>query len=272
MDRASFKTAMAAGAALALGSFTADVFVAPGVPQTSVATSAGVAASPAQAAQAGSSSLTTLAAPAAVVAAVAMAAKRGTAATAQRRAVVSTHGYDASKEIGVTEPMGFFDPCNFMKDADEATFKDYREKEIKHGRVSMLALIGFLVQPFAESAHIGFSGVPGGTGALTTYPGSAGFGVLFLVTGFFELRILPDLKGEEPGSFSDPLRISTGGVGAYDDKWRNMELNNSRLAMISVIGTITAGFYTGLDAYGQWAGAKGAAIDFIKHTLQNAAP
>eukprot|EP00929_Paragymnodinium_shiwhaense_P035438 TRINITY_DN19127_c0_g1_i1.p4 TRINITY_DN19127_c0_g1~~TRINITY_DN19127_c0_g1_i1.p4 ORF type:complete len:138 (+),score=45.90 TRINITY_DN19127_c0_g1_i1:728-1141(+) len=137
----------------------------------------------------------------------------------------------------------------------------------------MLALIGFLVQPFAESANIGFAGVPGGTGALTTYPGSAGFGVLFLIAGFFELRILPDLQKGEPGNFGDPLNIAKGGnFGAYDDQWRNMELNNGRLAMISAIGTMTAGFYTGLDAYQQWNQAKPVAIEYIKTTLQNAAP
>jgi hypothetical protein len=182
--------------------------------------------------------------------------------------------YDASGEIGVTEPMGYFDPCDFMKGADKETFDDYRAKELKHGRIAMLALFGFLVQPFAESAHIGFSGVPGGVQAMTTYPGSAGFGALFLIAGFFELRILPDLeKPGEPGNYSDPLKLVGGPLGtAYDEKWRNFELNNGRLAMFGVIGTITAGFYTGYDAYDQWKYAKPVAIDFIRTTMQNVPP
>jgi hypothetical protein len=35
-------------------------------------------------------------------------------------------------------PLGLFDPMGFLTTADQATFDDYRAKEIKHGRVAML--------------------------------------------------------------------------------------------------------------------------------------
>lgn len=271
MERAPLKTAAMAGAALALGTFAVDAFVAPSSGATTTTTQPALRASVAAAAKTPAQSGGSIMAPLAVAAPAALVAAAMVSKRSSRRVAMK---YDASGEKGVTAPMGYFDPCNFLKDADEATFLDYREKELKHGRAAMLSIVGFLVQPFAGPGHIGFEGVPGGCQALFTYPGSAGMGVLFLIAGFFELRILPDLaKAGSPGNFNDPLRFAGNfGGGQYDDKWRNFELNNCRLAMFGSIGTITAGFYTGYDAYEQWSNAKPVAIDFIKSTLQNAAP
>jgi hypothetical protein len=41
-------------------------------------------------------------------------------------------------------PFGFFDPIGFAEKADENTLKRYREAELTHGRVGILAVIGFL--------------------------------------------------------------------------------------------------------------------------------
>ena len=45
---------------------------------------------------------------------------------------------------GAIAPMGLFDPLGFSKNADELTLKRYREAELTHGRVAMLATVGFL--------------------------------------------------------------------------------------------------------------------------------
>jgi len=47
---------------------------------------------------------------------------------------------------GSLSPVGNFDPLGFAADADLQTMKRYREAETTHGRVAMLAVIGFLVQ------------------------------------------------------------------------------------------------------------------------------
>ena len=44
---------------------------------------------------------------------------------------------------GAIEPLGFFDPLGFSN-TDENTLKRYRESELQHGRVAMLAFVGFL--------------------------------------------------------------------------------------------------------------------------------
>merc|ERR1711988_1938126 len=42
-------------------------------------------------------------------------------------------------------PLGFWDPLGFSEDAAEGKIRFYREVELKHGRVAMLAALGFLV-------------------------------------------------------------------------------------------------------------------------------
>eukprot|EP01083_Nonionella_stella_P112865 332462_1 len=51
---------------------------------------------------------------------------------------------DFTKEVGVLPPLGFFDPLGLLKEGNQDTFNDLREKELKHGRVSMLAVTGYL--------------------------------------------------------------------------------------------------------------------------------
>ena len=54
---------------------------------------------------------------------------------------------DLSKELGAMTPLGFFDPLQLCKDGSQAKFDALRERELKHGRVSMLAVVGW---PLAE--------------------------------------------------------------------------------------------------------------------------
>merc|ERR1712110_1125913 len=53
------------------------------------------------------------------------------------------------------EPLGFFDPVGFTTDKSEGKIRFYREVELKHGRVGMLAALGFLV---GENFHPLFGG------------------------------------------------------------------------------------------------------------------
>ena len=56
---------------------------------------------------------------------------------------------------GALAPVGEFDPLNFLEDLPIQEIKRYREAEITHGRVSMLATTGYLV---AENFHPLFNG------------------------------------------------------------------------------------------------------------------
>jgi len=175
--------------------------------------------------------------------------------------------FDASAQVGATAPLGYWDPAGFCSDGKEETFDSLRGKELKHARVAMMAIVGFLGTG-AGWRFPGFESVPDGVSALQNGAGP-GLGIFFLLFGFFELKIMDDLeKGNKPGNFGDPFKMATTGLlGGYDENWRNFELNNGRMAMLGVIGTIVASAYTDLDVYCQWQQGKEASIAFLKLTL-----
>lgn len=51
---------------------------------------------------------------------------------------------DYKGEVGVTAPLGVFDPLNILETADKERFDRLREVELKHGRVAMLGVVGYL--------------------------------------------------------------------------------------------------------------------------------
>jgi hypothetical protein len=60
---------------------------------------------------------------------------------------------------GSTAPLGQFDPLGLTKDMSIEEIKRYRESEVTHGRVAMLATLGYLV---GENFHPFFGGVISG--------------------------------------------------------------------------------------------------------------
>merc|ERR1712216_80811 len=68
------------------------------------------------------------------------------------RSSTSMNAFTAEDMPGALPPMGFWDPLGFAEKADEAGLKKYREAEVTHGRVAMLAVIGFLVGEKVEGS------------------------------------------------------------------------------------------------------------------------
>ncbi|CAE7886965.1 FCPE, partial [Symbiodinium microadriaticum] len=52
------------------------------------------------------------------------------------------------RELGVQAPVGFWDPLGLSADGDTEVFKRRREVELKHGRISMYATIGYIVPEY----------------------------------------------------------------------------------------------------------------------------
>lgn len=56
----------------------------------------------------------------------------------------------------VTAPLGFFDPLGLSSKLDEVEISRFRECELKHGRVAMLAAVGILGNQYLLSSYLVF--------------------------------------------------------------------------------------------------------------------
>ena len=79
-------------------------------------------------------------------AAAAFQAPAASKATTSLKAVYNPSSFDDVQSLpGILEPTGFFDPAGFSEGVSSSELKRYREAELTHGRVAMLATLGFLV-------------------------------------------------------------------------------------------------------------------------------
>ena len=170
---------------------------------------------------------------------------------------------------GITAPFGFFDPAGFCssdgasnEQVSEGKVRFYREVELKHGRVAMLAALGF---PVAEQFHPLF--------ATDDAPSFSAFqqtplqtfwpvvvGVIAVIEVFsvftFENPASRDADGNpaQPWTIKkdhvagdlgfDPLGLKpTDAAGLAE--MQTKELNNGRLAMIAIAGMVVQEGITG---------------------------
>jgi len=159
-------------------------------------------------------------------------------------------------------PFGFFDPLGCTDETSEEEIMLYREAEITHGRVSMMAALGFLVQ---ENFHPIFSFpemddlpvIRQLDEVLTFETGQLAASVLLMGIFFSEFArartgwVDPDIEirtlreGYTPGDIGfDPLGLKPTDEAEFL-KMQNKELNNGRLAMIAVAGMTAQELVTG---------------------------
>jgi len=165
--------------------------------------------------------------------------------------------FDASGAIGVQAPLGFWDPLGFTDGIDEAEFQKLRVAELKHGRVSMLACLGYIVPYIVKLPGTidlngdTFADVPNGLSALSALP-PLGIAQILILAGALELgpfkeRTSNDGTFVSPGDYDfDPLDVLTKSAAASADenfvevlaRKQAIELANGRLAMMGAAGFI----------------------------------
>jgi len=175
----------------------------------------------------------------------------------------TTEGLDYAKTLpGITAPFGFFDPLSLTPET-KADVLLWRESEIIHGRVSMMAAAGFLVQ---EGFHPIFPEI-GGPAALQLDEVPAPYIVFLLLLPIFQTEVARARKGwlepdyttyaasdatvrtlredYTPGDLGfDPFGYKPADPAEFMEM-QNKELNNGRLAMIAIAGMVGQELVTG---------------------------
>jgi hypothetical protein len=176
----------------------------------------------------------------------------------------SYKAFDPATELGVQEPVGFWDPLGFCADGDEMAFKRRRSVEIKHGRICMLASIGYIVPEYTKfpgflspSQGIAFADVPNGLAAISKVPALGWVQIVFF-TGLIEgLFGFDDYKTGTPGEYG--WKVITSDDPSEKSKKLSAEIANGRLAMVSIIGMFFQDGLTG-SAWGDWALYEGSPL------------
>merc|ERR1712012_1152416 len=166
-------------------------------------------------------------------------------------------------ELGVQPPFGFWDPLGMSSDGDLESFKRRRATELKHGRVSMLACLGYISPEYfkfpgycSPSSSLTFSDIPNGLAALSKVPG-AGWLQMIAFVGAMEKGFLQHDPARAPGDFANAgaLGVPNGKItsqGEARTRKLNAEIANGRLAMMAIIGMFYQDGLTG-SAWGDWS-------------------
>ena len=169
-----------------------------------------------------------------------------------------------STSVGVGPETGgeLWDPFGFTTVASPTTMKWFRAAELKHGRVAMLANVGWVVQANGG----GFIKFPleDGLGTLSSSPLEANAQLWKMAGGVGFLQIIAtagiiELVTESTGTHY----MSAGGNGYIDlfgysksgedfTDLQNQELKNGRLAMIGIAGFVCSALVPGSVPGSPW--------------------
>ena len=160
-------------------------------------------------------------------------------------------------DLGVTKPLGLFDPLGLIENEPEK-FERRRAVERKHGRIAMAAVVGNIVHNnhivfdgyLSPSQNIKFADIPTGVYGLLSVP-IEGLVQILIFIGLLEIAWLP--ASQYDGNYG----VGFFGVKVKDPEERerklNAELNNGRLAMMGIFGSIVGELVTGQTMFEQYA-------------------
>lgn len=161
-------------------------------------------------------------------------------------------------ELGVQDPVGFWDPAGLATDGDVLAFRRRRSVEIKHGRLSMMATMGYITPELtgklpgylSPSNNLKFTDVPNGLAAISKVP-AAGWLQILAYMGYVEISAgFEDYKSGTPGDYE--WKVLTSPDPVERNNKLNAEIANGRLAMVAIVGMFFQDGLTG-SAWGDWS-------------------
>jgi len=185
------------------------------------------------------------------------------------------------QELGVTLPVGYWDPMGLASDGDQEAFRRRREAEIKNGRVAMIASIGYIGPEYfrwpgeiSPSLALKFQNIPSGLAALYKIP-AEGWAQMGVFVGFLELFPLAQESYRAPGDYptcgklgipwffvagkhrqtystEDAVRDVNKMDPIVNMRSLNAEINNGRLAMFSIAGMVAQNAFIGTTGPDMW--------------------
>jgi light-harvesting complex I chlorophyll a/b binding protein 1 len=177
-------------------------------------------------------------------------------------------------ELGVQAPVGFWDPLGLAKDGDVDNFKRRRAVELKHGRICMLACVGYIVQEYfrwpgylSPEKGIKFADIPSGIGAITKVP-LEGWLQIGLFIGHYEGYFFRQDPARAPGDFENYgfLGVGKNFIFNFDPptikdpearkKKLSAEIANGRLAMVALMAMLFQNGTVGTAGPAMWLPAS----------------
>ena len=169
---------------------------------------------------------------------------------------------------GSLDPVENFDPFGFAERADLTQMKAYREAETTHGRVAMLAFVGFLVTEQPIEFHPLFETASKDIGPairhLDEVRASTPFFFELLAVAIGAAELGRSLKGwEQPGNEAnralrdgyypgdigfDPLNLKPDSFEEFSEM-STKELQHGRLAMLAVAGIVAQELVNGKEIF-----------------------
>lgn len=194
-----------------------------------------------------------------------------------------TPGAAFEDELGVQPPVGFYDPWGFVKNGEKIDYFRRRCVEIKHGRVAMLATIGYIVPVYfkwpgviSDTIGLKFEDIPHGLAAINKVP-AIGWAQVVGFCGAMEIFAAYQDEDLPPGKLSSRLVIGLTTVkeavnnytfGPFgiinappitDPEVRKRKLNaeiaNGRLAMIAIMAMMFQNGTVGTTGPEMWVGS-----------------
>jgi len=149
---------------------------------------------------------------------------------------------------GAIAPFGYFDPIGFCNERELGGVKRFREAEVMHGRVAMMAVIGYLIGENTPTIAYGFTHPVIANNMIPDVPGTTLFPFFLTINvceafraskGWVEPGMGPLFTLREnyyPGDLGfDPLGLKPDNAADFANM-QAKELSNGRLAMLAAAG------------------------------------